>query len=105
MQAADGEAVVNTVPLAINGGSKIAEAAEGNHRVGGENIAALRERMSQIQIQIDKNPRPRAAAVAAAAEGSPEGFSPLEAAATGGGGGVTGGLEALQKRIRDLGAS
>ena len=98
----------------------------GGNRVGGENIAALRERMSQIQIAYSQQSRrPQSAAAAAVvasastlmakadaeapASGATAGFSPLvsdelSASAPIGGAAASGGLEAIQRRIRDLSA-
>ena len=83
------------------------------NRVGGENIAALRERMSQIQkaysqsrrsgtavtggglVVTSKDGVSRDASLLTEDGGPAGGFSPL---VTGDGGG----LEAIQRRIRDL---
>ena len=93
--------------------------SRGGNRVGGENIAALRERMSQIQIAYNSQQTRRAAATKAAAAAEVDGeaaaaaaagFSPLSAseeltsAATPNAALATGGLEAIQRRIRDLSA-
>lgn len=90
------------------------------NRVGGENIAALRERMSQIQMAYSQSRRSGTSAsvtggvgglVVGTGKGSVEEGLPRDASLTDDGpvGGFSplvtadgGGLEAIQRRIRDL---